>query len=269
MRRDFPTLLRIHSLLTWRTWGGKKVYCDASQLGRRTSSTRRHDAWGQPALWCGFNELCNFLENPTCHNVRFWRPTGNQAPLVFDVNILSYPGLSRGEIRVVVRRMHIVVALKRTRRSRCLNLSTNSHLESPVVSGATWNARSRPESDDIDIQLLNLLVGLVNETLEVMVGCRNLEFHLSPRQHCVSCKIEPRSRSLSSLEKESERLQHLAVPCASLAVPSTTQAKGTLNSRGTSLSTPRGSVVGMIRRSAFIDVDLAEVADLSEHGAWV
>ena len=35
-----------------------------------------------------------------------------------------------------------------------------------------------------------------------------------------------------------------------------------------SLPTPRGSVVGMIRRSAYIDEDLAEVADLSGHGTW-
>ena len=35
------------------------------------------------------------------------------------------------------------------------------------------------------------------------------------------------------------------------------------------LPTPRGSVVVMIRRSAFGDVDLAEVADLCELGTWV
>ena len=71
------------------------------------------------------------------------------------------------------------------------------------------------------------------------------------------------------MEKESERLQHLAVPFASLAIASTAQAKGTLNSRGTSPSTPRGSVVDVIRRSAFNNVDFAEMADLSEHGTGV
>ena len=86
------------------------------------------------------------------------------------------------------------------------------------------NARSRPEGDDIGIQLLNLPLGPVNEALEVMDNWRNLEFHLSPRQRVASMWG---SRSLSSLEKEFERLQHFAVPCATLAVPNTTQAKGT------------------------------------------
>ena len=39
-----------------------------------------------------------------------------------------------------------------------------------------WNARSRPEGGDIGIQLLNLLVELVNETLEFMDGWRNSGF---------------------------------------------------------------------------------------------
>ena len=99
-----------------------------------------------------------------------------------------------------------------------------------------WNARSRPEGDDIGIQLLNLLVELHNEALEVMDGWRKLEFRLSPRQRfvsmrdwCLSCKIELRSWSLNSLEKGSERLQL----CQS-------SAKATLSSRDTSLPTPRG-----------------------------
>ena len=60
--------------------------------------------------------------------------------------------------------------------------------------------------------------------------------------------IELRSWSLNSLEKVSERLQHLAVPYANLAVPSATQAKGALDSREMSLPTPRGSVVDVIQR---------------------
>ena len=70
-----------------------------------------------------------------------------------------------------------------------------------------------------------------------------------------------RSSSIA-LQDVSERL-HLAVPHASLAVPSATQAKGALDSRDMSLPTPRGSVVDMIRRTAFNDEDLAKVADLS------
>ena len=38
------------------------------------------------------------MEFRTCHNVRCWHPDGDQAPLVFDVNMSSYPGLRRGEI---------------------------------------------------------------------------------------------------------------------------------------------------------------------------
>ena len=64
----------------------------------------------------------------------------------------------------------------------------------------------------------------------------------------------------------SERLQHLAVPHASLAVPSATQAEGAWDSRDMSLPTPPESVVDMIRRCALNDEDLSEVADLSGHG---
>ena len=77
------------------------------------------------------------------------------------------------------------------------------------------------------------------------------------------------SLSLNSLEKVYVRLQHFAGPYASLAVPSTTQAKGALDSRDMCLRTLRGSVVVMIRRSAVNDGDLVEVADLSEHGTWI
>ena len=95
--RDLPTLLRIHSPSAWRTWGG--TY---------TTTPPAHSV--PTAEDSGHNELCNFLEFRTCHNARCWHPVGNQAPLVFDVNILSYAGLRRGEIRVVVRRMRMDVA---------------------------------------------------------------------------------------------------------------------------------------------------------------
>ena len=75
--------------------------------------------------------------------------------------------------------------------------------------------------------------------------------------------IELRSRSLSSWEKVSERPQQLAVPNASLAVPSATQTTDSVDSRGLSLLTPRGSVVVMYRRSTLHDEDLGEVVGLS------
>ena len=55
--------------------------------------------------------------------------------------------------------------------------------------------------------------------------------------------IELRSCPLNSLEKVSERLQHLAVPNAGLAFPSATQTRHVLDSWEMSLLTPRGSVV--------------------------
>ena len=81
--------------------------------------------------------------------------------------------------------------------------------------------------------------------------------------------IELGSRSLSSWEKVSERPQQLAVPNASLAVPSATQTTDSVDSRGLSLLTPRGSVVVMYRRSTLHDEDLGEVVGLSGHGTWV
>ena len=76
-------------------------------------------------------------------------------------------------------------------------------------------------------------------------------------------------QSVNSLGKVSVRLQHFAVPYASLAVLSATQAKGALDFRDMLLPTPQGSVVVMSRRSAVNDEDLVEVADLSRHGTWI
>ena len=78
--------------------------------------------------------------------------------------------------------------------------------------------------------------------------------------------FELRSWSLKSSEKVSERLQHLAVPYASLAVLSATRAKDAMDTQEMPLLTPRGSVVGMNRRSTFNDEDPGEVVDLSGHG---
>ena len=72
---------------------------------------------------------------------------------------------------------------------------------------------------------------------------------------------------VSSLEKVSKRLQYLAIPHASLAVPSAVRAKGSLDARELSLLTSRGVVVNMSTRSTFNGENLGELADLRERMA--
>ena len=45
-----------------------------------------------------------------------------------------------------------------------------ARLTSTVTDAVAWNARSRPEGDDLGIQLLGLPAALLNETLDVMDG---------------------------------------------------------------------------------------------------